>query len=69
MVLFAVFKNSEDQTVGIATGGITLSSGEQSNAYAVLSNIAPGTYALILFVVSTPDNLPLSPTTTVQVSL
>ena len=69
MVLFGVFKNSEGQTVGIATGGITLSTGESSKDYALVYNIAPGAYTVFLFVVSVPGNEPLSLTTSALVLL
>jgi len=51
-VLFGVFKSSEGQTAGIATGGVTMSAGEVSKAYAVAYNVATGTYTAYLFVIS-----------------
>ena len=69
MVLFGVFKNAEGQTVGIATGGITMSEGEVSDAYAAVCNVAPGTYTVFLFVISTPYDQPLSLSIMAQLTL
>ena len=69
LLLFGVFKNSLGQTVGIATGGITLSAGVTSSAYAVVYNIPPGKYTVYLFAISVPYDDPTSLSVMAQVSL
>ena len=69
MVLFGGSKNSEGQTVNIATGGITTSEGEISNAYLVVCDVAPCTYTVLLFPISVPYGQPVSVSVMGQVSV
>jgi hypothetical protein len=69
MVLFGVFTNSLGQTVDVATGGITLSAGGTSSAYAVVYSIPSGTYTVYFFAVSVPYDDPMSLTVMTRVSL
>jgi len=63
-IMFAVFKNSAGQTVAVATGGLTLAAGASGTAFApLLAPLAPGTYTVSVFIVTT-SNLPDSATAT-----
>jgi len=60
LVLFGVIKNAQGQTVGVATGGVTMTQGETSNAYALVYNVSPGTYTAFVFVIAVQYNAPYS---------
>ncbi len=68
VVIFAVWKNSAGQTVGIGAGSATVAPGAQTSAFIVEPiGLASGSYTVNLFVWTT-GNLPVSITTTITVS-
>jgi hypothetical protein len=69
VVVFAVFKNSAGQTVGIGTGSLTVGAGATQSVFiADPVGLASGTYSVSIFVVTT-GNLPVSVTTTISVTV
>jgi len=68
VVIFAVWKNSLGQTVGIGASSATVGAGATTSAFIVEPvGIASGSYTVNLFVVTT-GNAPVSITTTISVS-
>lgn len=69
VVVFAVWKNSLGQTVGIGTSSATVSAGSTFSAFIVEPvGIASGSYTVNLFVVTT-SNAPVSVSTSISVSV
>ncbi len=68
IVWFEVENASTGQTVMIAATSLTLTPGSSSSAYLGLSTLAPGTYNVEVFV-TTSQGVPISPTTTVTVTV
>jgi hypothetical protein len=64
LVVFAVWKNSVDQTVAVSTGGLTMATSATGTAFAPLTDpLASGSYTVIVFAVGTnndPDSLPMT---------
>ena len=66
LVPFAVWKDSQGQTVAVTTGGLTLASGATDIAFAPSLNALPsGHYVVFIFVVDT-YNSPVSTVTTIS---
>ena len=68
IVWFEVENASTGQTVMIAATSLTLTPGSSSSAYLGLSTLAPGTYNVEVFA-TTSQGVPISPTTTVTVTV
>ena len=69
VVIFAVFKNSGGQTMGIGTGSATFGAGSTQTVFiANPVGLASGTYTVSIFVFTT-GNLPVSVTTTISVTV
>ncbi len=69
VVVFAVFKNSAGQTVGIGTGSLTAGAGATQSVFiADPVGLASGTYSVNIFVFTT-NNLPVSAQTTISVTV
>jgi len=70
MVALAVWKEiPSGQTVAVETCGIALTGGEIGNCYSPVFNISPGTYFVGVFVVSVPNDEPLSITLALNVTV
>ena len=69
VVVFAVFKNSAGQTMGIGTGSLTVGAGATQSVFiAEPVGLASGTYSVSIFVFTT-GNLPVSVSTTISVTV
>ncbi|MDE1858423.1 MAG: hypothetical protein KGI26_05105 [Thaumarchaeota archaeon] len=69
VVIFAVFKNSQGQTMGIGTGSATFGAGATQSVFiADPVGLASGTYSVSIFVFTT-GNLPVSVSTTISVTV
>jgi hypothetical protein len=69
LVTFAVWKNSQGETIAVTTAGLTLPSVANGIAFAPLLNpLAPGNYVAIVFVVTTNNN-PVSNLVTIGVNI
>jgi hypothetical protein len=69
VVVFAVFKNSAGQTMGIGTGSLTVGAGATQSVFlADPVGLASGAYSVNIFVYTT-GNLPVSVTSTVSVTV
>jgi len=69
VVMFAVWKIADGQTVAVETGGAYMTARETLNFYVPIYNIVPGTYTVFLFGVSVSNNVPVSSEEQVQVTL
>lgn len=69
VVVFAVFKNSAGQTMGIGTGSLTVGAGATQSVFiAEPVGLASGTYSVSIFVFTT-GNLPVSVSTSISVTV
>jgi len=69
VVIFAVWKNSLSQTVGIGTSSATVGAGASTSAFIVEPvGLPSGTYSVNIFVFTT-SNSPVSVTTTISVTV
>ena len=69
VIVFAVFKNSGGQTMGIGTGSLTVGAGATQSVFiAEPVGLASGTYSVSIFVFTT-GNLPVSVSTTISVTV
>ncbi len=69
VVIFAVFKNSAGQTMGIGTGSATFGAGSTQSVFiADPVGLASGAYSVSIFVFTT-GNLPVSVSTTISVTV
>lgn len=69
LVTFAVWKNSQGETVAVTTAGLTLPSVANDVAFAPLLNpLTSGNYVAVVFVITTNDN-PVSNLVTVSVNI
>ena len=69
VVVFAVFKNSAGQTMGIGTGSLTVGAGSTQSVFiADPVGLASGTYSVSIFVFTT-GNLPVSVSTSISVTV
>jgi len=69
LIVFAVWKNSAGQTVAVTTSGLTLAAGASGTAFAPLTSPPPsGSYTVNVFVWTT-NNLSVSTTTAITVSV
>ena len=69
VIVFAVFKNSAGQTMGIGTGSLTVGAGATQSVFiAEPVGLASGTYSVSIFVFTT-GNLPVSVSTTISVTV
>ena len=59
-ILFGVIKNSQGQTIGVSTGGVTVVGPGLSNAYALVYNVPAGSYFVAVFVIDAQYNAPVS---------
>lgn len=69
LVTFAVWKNSQGQTVEVTTAGLTLPSVSNDVAFAPLLNpLTSGSYVAIVFIVTTNNN-PVSNLVTISINI
>ncbi|MDA4125346.1 MAG: hypothetical protein OK438_07890 [Thaumarchaeota archaeon] len=69
LIMFAVWKNSAGQTVAVSTGGLTLAAGASGSAFApLLAPLPSGSYTVNVFVWTT-NNLSVSSTSTITVTV
>ena len=69
VIVFAVFKNSAGQTMGIGTGSLTVGAGSTQSVFiAEPVGLASGTYSVSIFVFTT-GNLPVSVASTISVTV
>ena len=68
-LIYAVFVNNASEVVGVSVlGGYTLSPGANGTYFASFQNLPGGNYNMV-FLVTTPDFVPLSAPTTVPITL